>query len=124
MKTQTYTPLDGLELPLEHAAEYDAAAEWCARRGISGKPGSQLPSLMNPEGALKYINDDPEAFEMRVKQCYYAQLMEAYGREREMILPAAITLAEAAHSRGDRDNDHDWKLRNALTFNSILPKLI
>lgn len=34
------------ELPLEHAAEYDAAAMWCAVRGIAGKIGDPLPANM------------------------------------------------------------------------------
>lgn len=121
-KKVKHTPLEGLELPPEHAQEYDAAAEWCARRGIAGNPGDRLPENMNPEGALKYINDDPEAFQMRVKQCFYAQYMEARGEQREILSAESIQLAEAASPRGD-SSDSEWKLTNAKRFNSLLTKL-
>lgn len=64
-------------LPLEHCNEYDAAAEWCARRGLSGKVGTPLPANMAADGALKYIQADPEAFEERVRQSAYAIAMSA-----------------------------------------------
>ncbi len=70
------TPLEGLELPIEHAAEYDAAAEWCARRGYKGNVGDPLPCNMAADGALKYISDCPESFQERVRQFAYAMAME------------------------------------------------
>jgi hypothetical protein len=63
------------ELPLELCAEYDSAAEWCALRGIKGDWGDPLPPAMAADGALKYINADPEAFQQRVKQFAYAITM-------------------------------------------------
>ena len=58
-------------LPLEHASEYDSAAEWCARRGLSGAIGTRLPEAMETYGALQYIQADPEAFEQRVRDFAY-----------------------------------------------------
>lgn len=68
------TPLEGLDLPLEHCREYDAAAEHCARTGT-------LPKNMASPGAIDYIQDDPEAFELRVKGFRYAIAMEQQTKE-------------------------------------------
>jgi len=57
-------------LPIEHCAEYDAAAEWYAKY-------SELPANMAIPGAITSINDDPEAFFERVKAFQYALAMEA-----------------------------------------------
>lgn len=54
--------------------EYDAAAEWCARRGIAGNIGDPLPELLSGDCAA-LINDDPEAFSERVRQTAYALAM-------------------------------------------------
>lgn len=59
------TPLEGLDLPLECCAEYDAAAEYFARNG-------HLPPLMGSPGAIDYIQDDPDAFYDRANACKYA----------------------------------------------------
>jgi hypothetical protein len=64
------------ELPLEHCAEYDAAAEHCARRGLRGAIGDPLPANMDANGALAWINADPEAFQERVRQFAYGLAME------------------------------------------------
>ena len=69
------TPLEGLELPTEHIREYDAVAEHCAFRGLRGAIGDPLPLNMNPQGALRYINADPEAFQERVRQYAYGLAM-------------------------------------------------
>lgn len=61
---------------MEHIAEYDNAAEWCARRGLKGKPGDALPENMSSDGALKWIQDDPEAFQVRVREMAYGIAME------------------------------------------------
>lgn len=66
---------EDMSLPIEHCAEYDSAAEWCAIRGLKGKVGDPLPANMDPNGALKYINADPESFEKRVRQFAYARAM-------------------------------------------------
>lgn len=66
-------------LPLEHLAEYDATAQWCAERGLTGSLGDALPANMNAAGALYWIQADPEAFAQRVRQCAYALAMERKG---------------------------------------------
>lgn len=58
-------------LPIEHIQEYDSAAEWCAIRGLKGTPGDPLPANMAVNGALHWINQDPEAFQIRVRQFSY-----------------------------------------------------
>ncbi len=55
--------------------EYDAAADWCAARNLKGKIGDPLPNLMS-KAAVDLISSDPEAFEIRVRQCAYARAME------------------------------------------------
>ena len=66
----------GTSLPIEHCTEYDAAAEWCAKRGLKGSIGDALPLNMDSDGALRWINSDPEAFQERVRQFAYALAME------------------------------------------------
>jgi len=78
-------------LPLEHVAEYDSAARWCAMRGIKGKIGDRLPDLMSPDGALKYISADPEAFQERIRQFAYAQAMEMREAIRTMRNPGTTS---------------------------------
>ena len=56
-------------------AEYDRAAAWCARRGLTGAVGDPLPELMTP-AVHDLINDDPEAFADRVRLTAYAMAME------------------------------------------------
>jgi hypothetical protein len=53
---------------------YDACAEWCAKRGLKGAIGDPLPDLLSKE-VLDFINEDPEAFEERVRQTAYALAM-------------------------------------------------
>lgn len=67
---------DSAPLPLEHLAEYDGAAEWCAAKGLKGNPGDPLPENMHTDGAWKYIQADPEAFQDRVRECAYARAMQ------------------------------------------------
>ena len=54
---------------------YDDVALWCAKRGLTGKMGDPLPNLLS-EDIVKLINDDPDAFQDRVKQCAYALAMD------------------------------------------------
>jgi hypothetical protein len=56
-------------------AEYDAAAEWCAARGLTGKPGDPLPKMLAHITVWR-INHDPEAFARRVRECAYARARE------------------------------------------------
>ena len=61
--------------------EYDIAAKWCARRGLTGKTGDPLPDgLGGPCHDL--INADPEAFERRVRETAYM-----LARERSEVTP-------------------------------------
>lgn len=55
--------------------EYDYAAEWCARNGHDGKAGSPLPDLLSGE-CCAAIDNDPEAFADRVRECAYALASE------------------------------------------------
>lgn len=55
--------------------EYDAAAEWCARRGFSGNVGSPLPPLLS-RSRKRRIDYDPDAFAQRVRATAYALAME------------------------------------------------
>jgi hypothetical protein len=64
--------------------EYDNAAEWCAKRGLKGKIGDPLPNLMS-KAAVDLINEDPEAFEQRVRGTAYAIAMS--GHEEGSLLP-------------------------------------
>ena len=53
---------------------YDSVAEWCAKRGIAGNVGDPLPNLLSV-AVCQLIDDDPEAFQKRVKECGYALAM-------------------------------------------------
>lgn len=59
-------------------AVYDSCAEWCAKRGLKGKIGDPLPNLLDSR-VVKLINDDPEAFEQRVRDTAYALAIEKHG---------------------------------------------
>lgn len=63
-------------MPLEYCQEYDAAAEWCAKRGLKGDSGCPLPNLMDSR-VVEAINEDPDAFAERVRLFSYAMAMEA-----------------------------------------------
>lgn len=62
-------------LPLDLLSEYDGAARWCAQRKLEGKIGDRLPDNMDSDGALKWINADPEAFQARVQEFAYGIAM-------------------------------------------------
>lgn len=52
--------------------EYDSAAEYVAKRDATGGgAGTELPPMLSRE-CLALINDDVEAFEMRVRGFAYA----------------------------------------------------
>lgn len=59
------------DLPVDLLAEYDGAAEHFARHGT-------LPQNMALAQALRYINADPEAFHVRVREFQYAHAMESH----------------------------------------------
>jgi len=73
-------------LPLELLPEYDGAARWCAQRGLTGKIGDALPENMDSDGALRWINADPEAFIERVRQFAYAIAMESLNLPEDPLL--------------------------------------
>lgn len=52
--------------------EYDAAADWCAARGIRGTIKDPLPENLSNR-AMELINIDPEAFEDRARAMAYAR---------------------------------------------------
>ena len=54
--------------------EYDAAADWCAARGIKGTIKDPLPENLS-DRAMELINLDPEAFEARVREHAYMRSM-------------------------------------------------
>lgn len=56
-------------------AEYDSAAEWCARRGLRGVSGDPLPPMLS-ESAQRRIDYDPDAFAERVRATAYGLAME------------------------------------------------
>lgn len=62
----------------EHEArtleEYSSIAEYCAKRGIAGNDGDQLPYFAS-SFAIEMINDDPEAFRQHVREHAYAIAM-------------------------------------------------
>lgn len=60
-------------------AEYDSAAEWCAKRGLSGATGTPLPSMLS-QAVLREINYDPDAFARRVRECAYQRAGEKTAR--------------------------------------------
>lgn len=55
--------------------EYDSAAAWCAKRGLKGVEGDPLPEALSSR-AQALIDEDPEAFEQRVRDTAYAIAME------------------------------------------------
>jgi hypothetical protein len=54
--------------------EYDAAADWCAARGLRGTTGDPLPEGLSARAA-EYISLDQDAFERRVREHAYMRSM-------------------------------------------------
>lgn len=62
---------------------YDAAADWCARYGLARLPiRACFPGVMPPE-VLALIQDDPDAFEERVRAHAYANAMASLPEDVE-----------------------------------------
>ncbi len=59
-------------------AEYDSAAEWCAKRHSLGREGDPLPDGLSAAVAQE-ISEHPDDFERRVRQFAYAIAMEKHG---------------------------------------------
>ena len=68
MEAMTMTNTETLRL--EDAAEYDAAALYCAKRGRTGAIGTELPANMTTR-CVDAINADPDAFAERVRASAY-----------------------------------------------------
>lgn len=60
---------------INHWLAYDAAALDLAHKGLTGSIGDPLPLCMDAE-TVQLINDDLEAFQLRVRQSAYALAME------------------------------------------------
>jgi hypothetical protein len=58
-------------------AEYDDAAEWCAKRGWKGRAGDPLPPLLSDAVYIE-IREHPEEFQERVRATAYALAMHAH----------------------------------------------
>lgn len=56
--------------------EYDMIAAAMARKGLAGKEGDPLPVNVS-QRALMLINDDPGAFQERIRASAYALAMES-----------------------------------------------
>ena len=69
--------------------EYDAAAEWSAKRGLKGEIGDPLPNLLSGP-CLRLINDDPEAFQFRVRLMGYALACEMAERRSRSVNPLLL----------------------------------
>lgn len=63
--------------------EYDMAANWCAQKGLQGKPGDPLPSCLGGD-VLKEINEHQEEFQDRVRQSAYALAQEKSNSQQEL----------------------------------------
>jgi hypothetical protein len=68
--------------------EYDAAADWCAARGIRGGVRDPLPENLS-DRAMEIINADTDAFERRVREHAYL---------RSMTGPRAVTIIKSDES--------------------------
>lgn len=65
-------------------AEYDSAAEWCAKRGIKGNEGDPLPENLSAD-CYAAINDDPDAWRQRINDSAYAIGMESLNLSADPI---------------------------------------
>lgn len=57
-------------------SEYDAAANWCAQRGLAGNVGDRLPEALSAD-CYDLIADDVDAFRERVAATAYANAMQS-----------------------------------------------
>lgn len=57
--------------------EYDNAAVWCAKRGLTGDIGDMLP-IGTSHAVVLEINNDVDAFKQRVNDCAYAIAMNKH----------------------------------------------
>lgn len=69
--------------------EYDAAADWCAARGIRGSIRDPLPENLS-DRAMELISADTEAFERRVREHAYFRSMT--GNRRISIIKSGESL--------------------------------
>lgn len=74
------------------AKEYDAAAEWCAKRGFAGKPGDLLPPLLST-ACTNEILLDPEPFQKRIRETAYALAFDKREADQKLNDAARIRYA-------------------------------
>jgi hypothetical protein len=70
-------------LTVSESQEWQAAAEWCARRHLAGVEGDPLPSLLSA-AVVADIAGDPETFQDAIRAARYALAREeSDARERK-----------------------------------------
>ena len=77
-------------------AEYDAAARWCAKRGLTGAIGTALPLNMRAD-TCRAIDDDPDAFAKRVRLTAYALAMEGTSARSRSVTPIRLLARDAGN---------------------------
>ena len=60
-------------------AEYDSVADWCAVHHLRGDVGDRLPDGLSVK-VSRLIDDDPEAFQARVRACAYERAQKGWQR--------------------------------------------
>lgn len=89
--------------------EYDAAAQWCAERGIKGDDGDALPTNLDAR-VEEEIAADTEAFRTAIRDHAYARAMNALDLPADVpdaweaapapILPSLVSSPEARLNGG------------------------
>jgi len=84
-RTISYTPKPKATMDVQPGSwtEYDAAAEWTAERGLTGKAGDPLPMGLSAV-VLAEINEHNDEFMERVDAMKYAQAMEKIDGGRDL----------------------------------------
>jgi hypothetical protein len=62
---------------VDPADHYEAAAEWCARKGVSGDPMILRALAWVPEQTMEDIEANPHEFRRRVSEYAYGLAMSA-----------------------------------------------
>lgn len=57
----------------EQANEWQDAATWCAKRGLTGKVGDPLPELLS-DAVVREIAEYPDEFQAEVRLAAYAEI--------------------------------------------------
>lgn len=90
------------ELKLMH--EYDGAAEWCAKRNISGDWGSALPPMLSKE-CMEEIESDVDSFMRRVREHAYALAMTRHKCAHPDCPGFPYKASDLAHPCGTKELD-------------------